>query len=501
MRYILAVDQGTTGTRAILYDEKLVQQSNSYYEHIQYYPHPGWCEHDPIEIYENTCRALNDVLKEGQNKGITQDDIACIGIANQGETVMAWSRKTALPLYKAIVWHCQRTEAIVATLSKNKDFCDYVHNTTGLKVSSYFSAVKILWLLENVPEVQEAAKTNDLCLGTIDSWLIFKMTGGKKFVTDCSTASRTMLFNIHSMDWDDKLFKYLGFNREMFAEVLDNCAVFGFSEKKLLGTQIPITASMVDQQGALFGQCCIDRGTAKVTYGTGCFLLMNTGIQPVINDSGLLATVAWRVNGVTTYALDGVIFIAGAALQWLRDKLCIVQDFKEIDTLASSISDNDDVYFVPAFSGLAAPHWDYTARGLIIGLTMGTTKAHIARAALESIAYQMKELVDIMERTTEIEINYIKADGGISKSSFLMQFQADVLNRQVHLLDDYEATSRGVAMMAGIGAGIWSGTEEMKRMEGTKETFYPAMSLEKVETMTTQWQQAVSKSMNWKKHN
>ncbi|MDL2234600.1 glycerol kinase GlpK [Christensenellaceae bacterium OttesenSCG-928-L17] len=495
METILAIDQGTTGTRAILYDLQFNTIAQSYLAHVQHTPHPGWCEHDAMELYHNTLEVIDKALQLGTAKHPNLK-VLCAGIANQGETVAAWSKKTGEPLCRAIVWHCQRTADIVDALKKDVSLCEYIHQTTGLMANSYFSAPKYRWLLENIPAVATASREGDLCLGTLDSWLIYKLTGGQQFVTDCATASRTMLCNIHTLDWDETLLDAFGLRREYLARILPNTAHYGEIALPHLPV-IPLTASIVDQQGALFGQKCFTPGTLKATYGTGCFVLMNTGDRAYFTDNGLLTTLAWNVGGNIQYALDGGIHFAGSTLQWLRDNLCIIDDYNDMDALAASLDESGGVYFVPAFSGLSVPYWDQTARGMIIGLTMNSTRAHIVRAALEAIAYQMWDLLTLMEETTDMHIHEVRVDGGVTRSHFLMQTQSDILQRSVRVNKHYEATARGVAMLAGLGANIYTGPEAFGLLHENTQSFSPIQSPEVVAQKLNGWKTAVSRCMHW----
>lgn len=494
MKYILSLDQGTTGTRAILYDEALNDITGTYLEHQQFYPHPGWCDHDPEEIYQNVRLVIQKTLDKAHELGIPKEAICCMGIANQGETALAWSRSTGKPYSKAIVWHCQRTNSLAEDLKRDSNFAGSVRVKTGLFISSYFSALKFRWLLDHIPQVQEAALNGDLCFGTLDAWILWKLTDGQVFATDYATASRTMLFNLHTFDWDDEILEHLGIQRNALPELRPNSGPFG--KTFLFGMPLPITGSIVDQQGALFGQQCFEEGQLKITYGTGCFLLLNTGEHPCFEGKGLLTTVAWQVGTQRRFALDGGIYIAGAALQWLKTELAFFKSYSEIDRLAMTTDSNGDIYFVPAFAGLSAPYHDPTARGLIIGLTTGTQRAHIVRAAVEGICYQIREIIDMIEPIPSSHL-VIRLDGGITNCHFLRQFQADILQRRVHIMENCEATARGVAMLAGLGAGIWKDIDTLKELSYPSKTYQPRMSKECSDLQMLRWKEAVQRCRHW----
>ena len=497
MRYILSLDQGTTGTRAILYDEQLHYVAGNYLEHRQFYPHPGWCEQDADEIFRNVQQGIALTLAQAYDRGISRKDICCLGLANQGETSLAWSRETGEPYGRAIVWHCQRTNGLAELSRKDRAFDAYVKRETGLSISSYFSALKFRWMLDHIPQVQEAARRGDLCLGTLDTWLIWKLTGGRAFMTDCATASRTMLFNLKTFDWDDHILTHLHIPRASLPDIRSNSGYFGETDPAVTsGVAVPITGSIVDQQGALFGQGCFKRGELKVTYGTGCFLLLNTGDQPLQGKNGLLTTVAWQVGGQRCFALDGGVYIAGAALQWLKTALGFFQSYSEIDRFVTEAGSGADVYFVPAFAGLSVPRYDPTARGIIIGLTTGTQKSHIIRAAVEAICYQIREIMDVIKSTLDEEF-LIRIDGGITKCEFLRQFQADILQQPVHVMEDCEATARGTAMLAGLGYGIWKDIYDLEELRSPSKQYRPLMAPDVVDKQLRKWKDAVTRCQYW----
>ncbi len=500
MKYILSIDQGTTGTRAMLFNENLDTVCMSYMEHEQIYPRSGWVEHDPEEIFSNCLKVSGSVLQEAVKYNISPKDICGIGLSNQGETVVAWNKTTGLPVYNAIVWQCRRTTHEIEKLKAVPHLSESIHAKTGLTLDAYFSASKIKWIIDNVEEAHQAEKNGDLLVGTLDSWIIWKLTCGKSFCTDPSTASRTMLFNIHSLDWDDELLSAFGIKRSILPSVLPTSGNFGTTDPSVfLNLSIPITGSVVDQQGALFGQGCISKGMMKCTYGTGCFLLMNIGEKPLVNEHGILTSVGWQIKDKVCYVLEGGIYAAGTVLQWLRDNLGLISDYSEADYLAEKISDTEDIFFVPAFSGLAAPIWDPRARGTIVGITAKTSKEHIIRAALESIAYQVKMVLDVMADCSKYKPDILKVDGGISRSSFLMQFQADVLGITVEKPPNIEATALGAAMFAGLSAGVWDDIDQIRDKQIEKQCFFPQMDAKKRDELMVSWNNAVNRSLNWAK--
>ncbi|HOE57156.1 MAG TPA: glycerol kinase GlpK [Bacillota bacterium] len=498
MKYILSIDQGTTGTRAILFDENLDTVCMSYMEHEQIYPQAGWVEHNPEEIFNNCLKVSGNVLEEAAKLNITSIEIRGIGLSNQGETVVAWNRITGKPVYNAIVWQCRRTTKEIENLKAIPSLTESVHRKTGLTLDAYFSASKIKWIIDNVEGVRQAMERGEILAGTLDSWIIWKLTGGKSFYTDPSTASRTMLYNIHTLDWDDELLSTFGLTRDILPSILPTSGYFGNTDPFVFfGLNIPITGSVVDQQGALFGQSCISEGMMKCTYGTGCFLLMNIGEKPLINEQGILTSVGWQIKDKVCYVLEGGIYVAGTVLQWLRDNLELISDYSEADSLAEGVPDTDGVCFVPAFSGLAAPIWDSSARGTIVGITAKTSKEHIIRAALESIAYQVKMVLDVMVDSCEYKPGILKVDGGISRSNFLMQFQADILGIPVEKPSNIEATAMGAALFAGLSAGVWDDTDQIQSRHLSKHCFYPQMDSEKSDKLLSNWKRAVNRSLNW----
>jgi glycerol kinase len=424
MKYYLGLDQGSTGTTAMIFDTDWNPVSKGYKEHRQYYPKPGWVEHDPMELWENVLETIDTAAKEAK---IAKENLTCIGLDNQGETVLLWDRVSGMPVYNAIVWQDRRTARQADAFAR--DYGIAIRAQTGLIADAYFSATKIRWIIDNVDGVKEKIEENRIAAGTLDTWMIWKLTHGKLCVTDCSTASRTMLLNIHTGDWDEELLNAFDIPRSILPEIHDSAELYGYTDPlDFFGAAVPISGSAADQQAALFGQACFRPGTVKTTYGTGCFMLMNTGNTPIYSQHGLLTTLAWTLHRKEpVFALDAGIYIAGAAVQWLRDKLNIVESAAQTEYMARSVTDTGGVYFVPAFSGLAAPHWDQYARGTLVGITGGTEKAHIVRAALESIAYQVKDNFDIMMKDSGIPITVMRADGGAADNEFLMQFKADIM--------------------------------------------------------------------------
>lgn len=500
MEYILSIDQGTTGTRAILINKECEFICSDYMEHNQIFPKPGWVEHDPEEIWRNTQNVTRNVLTEVEKREIDLKDIKGIGIANQGETVMLWDKNTGQPLYNAIVWQCRRTADEAEKLKAIPGFEKVVKDRTGLLIDAYFSATKIKWIIDNVKGVKEKLEKDEVLAGTLDTWLIWKMTGGKSHVTDCSTAARTMLFNINELNWDNEILNIIGIPRKILADVLPTSGDFGVTDaNEFCGLTVPICGSVVDQPGALFGQACFEEGMVKNTYGTGCFLYMNTGDKPIPSEKGLLSTIAWKIGDEVKYAFDGGIYIAGAAIQWLRDGIGLIKEYSETETMAKSIPDTGGVYFVPAFAGLAAPYWDQYARGTIVGMTAGTKKEHIVRATLESIAFQVKNVVDCMEEDSGKKIKVLRVDGGITKNDFLMQFQADILGIPVEVPQITETTALGAAFLAGLSCGVWESKEDIKNYWKLKKRYEPSMDVQKREKLMKAWNEAVKRSMGWEK--
>ncbi len=493
MRYILSLDQGTTSSRAILFDRKgnIVEVAQK--EFTQFFPQPGWVEHDATEIWETQLAVTQEVLRSVGSDG---SDVAGIGITNQRETTVVWDRRTGQPISKAIVWQDRRTAGFCDEL-KEGGLEDDVRSRSGLVVDAYFSGTKVRWILDNVPGSREAAEEGHLAFGTIDSWLIWNLTGGRVHATDPSNASRTMLYNINELEWDDVLLSLLDVPSSMLPDVYPSSGVVGTCEKSLFGTEIPISGIAGDQQAALFGQVCVDSGMVKNTYGTGCFMLMNTGGSAIESQNNLLTTVAWQIGNETTYALEGSVFIGGAVVQWLRDGLGIIETSSDVEQLAATVESSEGVYLVPAFAGLGAPHWDPYARGVLVGLTRGSSAAHIARAALDSIAFQSADLVRAMETDSGIQLASMRVDGGAAANNILMQFQADLLGVSVVRPRIVETTAQGAAYLAGLAVGFWSGIPELKALWEKDRTFDSHMSEGKRESLTQTWKRALDRSKGW----
>ena len=490
-RYILALDQGTTSSRAILFDEEQNMVGVAQKEFPQLYPQEGWVEHDPMEIWSSQYAVMMEVIAK---TGVSPADIAAIGITNQRETTILWERATGRPIANAIVWQCRRTAPLVDRLLE-EGLGEHIRKTTGLVPDAYFSATKIKWLLDRVEGARERARRGEILFGTVDTWLLWKLTGGAVHVTDVTNASRTMLFDIHRLDWDDTLLQALDIPRAMLPEVRDSSAVYGYAD--LGGAKVPIAGIAGDQQAALFGQTCFAPGEAKNTYGTGCFLLMNTGETPCESRNGLITTVAAGLNGRAEYALEGSVFVGGAVIQWLRDELRFLTESRDAEYYAQKVADTGGVYLVPAFTGLGAPYWDMYARGCLIGLTRGTRREHIIRAAQESIAYQVADLVQAMERDTGVPLKALRADGGASRDGFLMQFQADILDRSVLRPVVRETTALGAAYLAGLAVGVWRDREELRGLWKRDAEFQPEMDPARRETLLQGWHRAVERSRGW----
>ena len=491
-KYILSLDQGTSSSRSLLFDKSTGIVGWEQSEFNQYYPKAGWVEHDPLEIWETQINTAKDLIK---NKNIDINDIAALGIANQRETIVLWDKNTGDPIYRAIVWQDKRTADLCKEIKK-KGWSDYIKENTGLIIDSYFSATKIHWILNIVPGAKEKAEKGEVLAGTIDTWLVWKLSGGKLHITDYSNASRTMLFNIRDLKWDSELLELFNIPEKMLPEVRMSSDKYGFTDKSIFGVEIPIAGIVGDQQAALFGQACVTDGMAKNTYGTGCFMLMNTGKNIIESKSGLLTTIAWGINGEIKYALEGSVFIAGAAIKWLRDALKIIKNVADTERIANEIEDTEEVYVVPAFSGLGAPYWDMYARGAILGLTQGVTDKHIVRSTLESLAYQTMDVLKAMENDSGIKLKALNVDGGASANNFLMQFQADLLNVDVNRPENIETTALGAALMAGLAVDFWSMDEIIEQRE-IERTFNPLMKEEKREKLYNGWLKAVKKAMNW----
>ncbi|MEL6303780.1 MAG: glycerol kinase GlpK [Bacteroidota bacterium] len=496
-KYILALDQGTTSCRAVVVDQKGSIVSTAQKEFTQIFPKPGWVEHDATEIWATQAGMAAEAVSK---KGIKGEQIEAIGITNQRETVVVWDKHTGEPVYNAIVWQDKRTSAYCDEL-KAAGKSDMIREKTGLVIDSYFSGTKVKWILDSVEGAREKAEAGDLILGTIDSWLIWKMTQGELHITDVTNACRSLLFNINTMAWDDELLELFSIPKSMLPEVKQSSEVYGTTSPNFFAAKIPIAGIAGDQQAALFGQMCTEEGMVKNTYGTGCFMLMNIGDTPIVSKNNLLTTVAWKINGKTQYALEGSIFIAGAVVQWLRDSLKIIKNSSDVEALASSVSDTDGVYFVPAFAGLGAPHWNQYAQGTIFGMTRGSTDAHIARAALESIAYQTMDIVKAMEADSGIAVNELRVDGGATVNNLLMQFQADVLNTQTIRPENIETTVMGAAYLAGLAVGFWKDEAEIKAIWQTDVTFTPTEAQEGMAEKIKGWYRAVDALEHWTKSN
>lgn len=492
-QYIMAMDQGTTSCRAILFDRQGAIASVAQKEFAQIYPKPGWVEHDAQEIW--ACQTA--VSKEAMKKiGASAKDIAAIGITNQRETTVVWNRHTGKPVYNAIVWQCRRTADQIRRLEED-GLSEYVQQTTGLIPDPYFSASKLAWILDQVPGAREAAQAGDLIFGTIDTWLIWNLTGGKVHVTDRTNASRTMLYDIHHLCWDEKILSYFNIPSSMLPEVCASGQLYGETDPSLFGSSIPIAGDAGDQQAALFGQCCFEPGDVKNTYGTGCFLLLNTGRKAEVSNEGMLTTIAATVGDEVQYALEGSIFVAGASIQWLRDELHLIGSAAESESCARAVEDTAGVYVVPAFTGLGAPWWDPYARGTIVGITRGCTKDHLVRATLESLAYQTNDILEVMERESGIHLNSLRVDGGASKNDFLMQFQSDILDIEVNRPACVETTALGAAYLAGLTVGYWESAEDVKRNQAIEKTFTPQMAPERRIKQIGEWKRAVKRSLKW----
>jgi len=493
-KYIMALDAGTTGIRAIVYDSKVEIVSEASQEFTQIYPKPGWVEHDPVEIWNTQLAVARRALQAAE---IDPHDIGAIGVTNQRETTVVWDRGTGKPIMNAIVWQDRRT-AGVCDMLKESGLEDHVRETTGLLIDAYFSGTKIAWILDNVPGARTRAEDGELCFGTIDSWLIWNLTGGTAHVTDYSNAARTMLFNINTLDWDDKLLTAVNVPRAMLPSVRPSSEIYGRTMNGIFAdANIPVAAAAGDQQAALFGQGCFDRGMVKATYGTGASLVMHTGDKPVSSQSGLLTTIAWGLDGKVDYALEGLIFVAAASIQWLRDELRVIYDSDDSEYAALHVQDSGGVYVVPAFTGLAAPYWDPYARGAILGLTRGSSRNHIIRATLESIAYQIKDVIDCMEADAGLPVTEIRVDGGAVRNNFLMQFQADMLNVNVMRPRQVESTAMGAALLAGLACGFWKDQDHIRGIFVLDRTFTPAMEEPQRVKLYKGWQRAVSRARHW----
>ncbi len=490
-KYILSLDEGTTSARTILFDKNGNAVSIAQQEFTQIYPESGYVEHDPLEIYSAQYSTLTQAIAK---IGAQPNEIAAVGVTNQRETVILWEKSTGKPIYNAIVWQCRRTADICEELKKS-GYEDYIKNSTGLKIDAYFSATKIKWILDNVEDAREKAENGEILFGTVDTWLIWKLSGGKIHVTDYTNASRTMLFDINNLCWDKKLLEILDIPECILPEVKSSSEVYG--EVNILGENIPVSGIAGDQQAALFGQKCFNKGDIKNTYGTGCFLLMNTGNKAYLSKNGLLTTIAATIKGEEiNYALEGSVFVGGAVIQWLRDELGLLKSSAESEEAAQRVKDNGGVYIVPAFAGLGAPYWDMYARGTITGLTRGSNKNHIIRASLESIAYQTNDLIDAIKQDSQIEISAIRADGGASANNFLMQFQADISNINIICPDSGEATALGAAFLAGLAVGFWKDKSEILKIPTKNTEFLPSVTQKKRLALLKGWKEAVSKTFS-----
>ncbi len=493
MSYILALDQGTTSSRAIVFDREGAARSVAQREFRQIFPRPGWVEHDPDEIWKTQAAVAMEALVSAR---VAARDVAAIGITNQRETTVIWDRATGEPIHNAIVWQDRRTAKICDELRAD-GYVDLFRERTGLVLDAYFAGTKVRWILDHVDGARARAERGELAFGTVDSWLIWRLTDGELHVTDATNASRTLLFDIHRGEWDDELLQVLGVPRQMLPEVRPSSEIYGETSGDLLAARIPIAGIAGDQHAALFGQVCTEPGMAKNTYGTGCFVLMNTGGEAVPSRHQLLTTIAWRYRGATTYALEGSIFIAGAVVQWLRDGLGVISRSSEVEGLARSVDDNGNVYLVPAFVGLGAPHWDQYARGAILGLTRGSTSGHLARAALESMAYQTADVLDAMRADSGIDLAELRVDGGAAANDLLMQFQADILGVPVVRTTISETTALGAAYLAGLAAGYWKDLDEVAAHWSVDRRFEPAMPRDRVDELLAGWRKAVERAKGW----
>lgn len=491
-KYIISLDEGTTSCRAVLYDKNTKVLGSNQREFSQKYPKPGWVEHDAEEIFKCQLKVLQNLCIENE---IRYDEIDAIGITNQRETVVVWDKKTGKPIYNAIVWQCRRTADFCEKL-KADGWTEKIRKKTGLLIDAYFSATKIKWILDNIPNARERAENGELLAGTIDSWLIWKLSGGKTHITDYTNASRTMLFNIYDLCWDEELLSLLNIPKCILPKVCDSSKIYCNTDPEICGFDVSIASAIGDQQAALFGQGCFKKGDAKNTYGTGCFMLMNTGNSPVFSKT-LLTTIALGVNGKVEYALEGSVFIGGAVIKWLRDELELISSASEIDTLAESVSDSNGAYLVPAFVGLGTPYWDMYARGTIVGLTRGVKKAHLCRAALEGIAYEVCDVLAAMENDSKTQINTLNVDGGACVSDVMMQFQSDILNAKVCRPKNVETTALGTAYLAGLATGFWKDKEEILCHRETEHIFEPKMDFQTREKKYSSWKKAVERAKNW----
>ena len=491
-QYILALDQGTSSSRAIIFDNQGKIKATSQKEFTQIFPKPGWVEHNPMEIWSSQASVIAEAIT---SIGINGNNIAAIGITNQRETTIVWDAETGEPVYNAIVWQDRRTSEFCDSLKKKDGLTETIRNKTGLIIDAYFSATKINWILENVPGARQKAQDGKLRFGTVDTWLVWMLTSGEVHVTDVSNASRTMLFNIHTLQWDKELLELFDIPESMMPEVKSSSEVYGYTKGTILACEVPIGGMAGDQQAALFGQMCTEPGSVKNTYGTGCFMLMNSGEKPIMSSNNLLTTVAWKIGDTVNYALEGSIFVAGSVVQWLRDGLGIIRSAKEVEELATSVPDNGGVYFVPALTGLGAPHWDQYAKGSIYGITRGTTAGHIARAALEGIAFQTMDIVRAMEKDAGCPLKELKVDGGATANNLMMQFQADILGTSVIRPQVTETTALGAAYLAGLAVGYWDSIDHIKSQWGVEKEFTPQADAETVEALKEGWADAIRRTL------
>ena len=490
-KYILALDQGTSSSRAIVFDRHGQTKAVSQKEFTQIFPKPGWVEHNPMEIWSSQAAVIAEAITSIDINGL---NIAAIGITNQRETTIVWDAETGAPVYNAIVWQDRRTSEYCDSLKKDGR-TDLIRSKTGLIIDAYFSATKIRWILENVPGARQKAEEGKLRFGTVDTWLIWMLTRGEVHVTDVSNASRTMLFNIHTLEWDKELMELFDIPESMMPQVKSSSEIYGYTKTTLFAHEVPIAGIAGDQQAALFGQMCTEPGSVKNTYGTGCFLLMNSGERPIMSSNNLLTTVAWKIGDTVNYALEGSIFVAGSVVQWLRDGLGIIKSSSEVEELAASVPDNGGVYYVPALTGLGAPHWDQYAKGSIYGISRGTTAAHIARAALEGIAFQTMDIVNAMQKDAGITLKELKVDGGASRNNLLMQFQADVLETSVIRPTVTETTALGAAYLAGLAVGYWESLDHIKSQWGVEKEFKPMAAAEDVAALKEGWADAIRRTL------
>lgn len=496
-KYIMAFDAGTTSSRTIIFDEFGNIISSAQKNFAQYFPKPGYVEHDPNEIWSTQ---IGTAVEAMSKVGLSASDIKAIGITNQRETTVIWDKKTGEPIYNAIVWQCRRTSEFCDSL-KDRGYEEFFRKKTGLVIDAYFSATKIKWILDNVEGAREKAEKDQLYFGTIDTWLIYKLSGNKLHITDYSNASRTMLFNINTLTWDDEILNLLDIPKSLLPQVKSSCQVYGLSDDKFLGGNIPIAAAIGDQQSALFGQLCFEEAEAKNTYGTGAFLLMNTGQNPIFSKNGLVTTIAWAIEDKVYYALEGSIFVAGSAIQWLRDEMHLIESSQDSEYMASKVKDTLDCFVVPAFTGLGAPYWDQYARGTIVGITRGTNKYHIIRATLESIAFLSYDVLNAMEEDCKFKLKKLKVDGGASNNNFLMQFQSDIIGVDVERPSIVETTAKGAAFLAGLSVKIYKNMEDLKKKTNSYKVFKPQMDKIKRNELVYRWHRAAIKSKDWAKDN